>query len=293
MQPSFAKKLEDNVGFFCRTKPKEDLVEVVYPLLQSDRVVIVYDPYSEVYAEIASWPLIMFGFNVSVVDSHNALYYYAPYTSESTSYIYFTDDLEGSFGIQLESTLRIMGYNRVFLSYKEARGNEAFSFTYGRDGRSILYGVKNVSYAFTKAVYRKTKNLRLSRVLENLQVGESQLLEYLTKALEYAGDLQASIIASQGPLLTVAKIATLLNEKIRAMPITRLLSLTGGVGDVEIWGLDVDSELIARVRFEKGSPKRVIHFGFDPLSSALASPYAVAYAEDFQTNMENTAGRNE
>lgn len=282
LRESLAKRLEEKVRVFCDTRPREELAELVYPLLQTERVVIVYDPGSEIYAEAASWPLIVFGINVSLVDSHDALYYYAPYTAENTSYVYFTDNIEGQFGVELESALRIMGYGRAILSWGEGRGGEVFSFTFGKDSRAILQGIKNVSYAFTKAVYRKTKNARLSRVLENLQVDRATLLDYLTKTLEYAGDGRANIISSQGPLLTAAKAATLINPKISVLPIMRLLSFSGDMGSVELWGLDVDSELIARVRFEKGAPSRVIHFGFDPLSSALAAPYAVAYAEDLE-----------
>jgi len=126
--------------------------------------------------------------------------------------------------------------------------------------------------------------MRLARILENLRVEQNELFEYLMNSVSYTDVGQAAVIASQGPLLTIAKVAPLLNPKIQTVPIMRLLSGANIIQSVEIWGLDVDSELVARVRFEKGSPKSVVHFGFDPLSSVLASPYAVAYAEDFEIN---------
>jgi len=128
LRESLKKKIEENVRLFCGMTPKADLAEFVSPALQSDRIVIVYDPNSEIYAEVASWPLIMFGFNVTVVDAHDALYYYAPYASETTTYVYFTDDIEGQLGVQLESALRIMNYKRVFLSSKKQAATRSSLF---------------------------------------------------------------------------------------------------------------------------------------------------------------------
>jgi hypothetical protein len=280
LQQTTLKRLEDNVRFFCSIEPSEELAELIQPALRSERVVLTYDPYSEAYAELASWPLITFGVNVSIINSHDALYYYVPYTTEGTNYIYFTDNPEGQLGIQLESALRVMGYNRYVLSWYKTKNDEVFTFSSGSDGKSVLQGAKNVAYAFTKALYKVNSNNRLTRVLNNFLVDHSELLDYINKAISYTESCTAATIASQGPLLSIAKLVELLNPQINAIPIIQLLTNSKNK-DVEVWGLDVDSELIARVRFERGPLSRVIHFGLDPLSSVLVSAYAVTYAETF------------
>ncbi|MEM0271758.1 MAG: hypothetical protein QW514_04335 [Thermoprotei archaeon] len=286
------RRLEDNVRTFCSIRPSDDLAELIQPALNSEKLIFVYDPYSEAYAEIASWPLIMFGLNVSVVSSHEALYYYAPYTKEGTSYIYFTDNLEGQLGVQLESALRVMGYNRYILSWFDAKTDEVITFSSGSDGKSVLKGVKNLAYSFTKALYKINSNQRLARVLNNLLVDQTELFEYINRSTSYTESGVANTVASQGPLLSVAKIVALLNPQINVIPLTRLLT-NPSIENVEVWGLDVDSELIARIRFERGGLNHVVHFGLDPLSSTLVSVYAVTYAEIFGTKFQGNTFDNQ
>jgi hypothetical protein len=279
LEETAKKILEDNVGFFCKVAPNEDLVEYISPIIENEKIVIVYDPCSQAYAELASWPLITSGAHVSLIDSHDALYYCVPYTSENTAYIYFTDNPEGQLGVQLESALRVMNYNHVILTWSETKSYGVFMFSGGINGKAILRGAKNIAYSFTKAIYRKNRNNRFSRVLNNILVDQVDLYNYINRATQNIDIGRSNIIASNGPLLSVAKLAVLLNHRIVTEPITSLLLPKTMTDNVEVWGLDVDSELIARVRFEKGVLGRIIHFGLDPLSSVLISPYAVAHSE--------------
>jgi len=106
------------------------------------------------------------------------------------------------------------------------------------------------------------------------------LLEYLNKAISYGPPVNTRILAAEGPLFSATRVAATLNPKIESVQISTLFK-EKPTTPIEIWGLTTDSELIARLRFETNSFElyRVVHFGFDPLSSALASVYAAAYAK--------------
>jgi hypothetical protein len=278
-QEAISKALSQTVSSFCQFSPSEELTRIITEVIDSHRIILTYDPKSEIYAHFAFWPLIFSGYDVSVVGSHVAQYYYAPYSAVDAHYIYFTDNPESQTAVQLVSTLRVMGYNKLVLTTSETNSEDVIRLSIGQGDDLVLKAIKNVAVAFSKALYLKTSNQRLKRVIENLAVSESDLLGYLNKAISYTPPIDTNVLAAEGPLLSATKVAGILNPKIKSTQISALFGEKTSI-PIEIWGLTTDSELIARLRFETNSFElyRVVHFGFDPLSSALASVYAAAYA---------------
>ncbi|PSN89550.1 hypothetical protein B9P99_02305 [Candidatus Marsarchaeota G1 archaeon OSP_B] len=275
-------KILEYASLFTSITPKKELFQIIKEIINSQNLVLAYDPDSEIYAEVIAWPLITFGYSVTLTDFHTAQYYYAPYSSPSTHYIYFSSNPEHQFAVQLTSTLRVMGYNRLHLTSSSTKLEGVFSFAFGEEEQKILSGVKNLAIAFCNALFERTSNLRLKRVLNNLAIDKDSLTNYILNSVSSSKSL-VNTIAASGPLFSIAKIASHINPDIKVVPLTSLFKME--VNDpVEIWTLDFDAEIVARLKFEKSKPEllNVIHFGFDPLSSPLIAVYAVALAKVFR-----------
>ncbi|MCL5788602.1 MAG: hypothetical protein M1357_02210 [Candidatus Marsarchaeota archaeon] len=291
---AFKESLDAASEAFASAEVDPRLCDAVSEALSYDRVVVAFDEESRVYAEFASWPMMVAGVSVTLARAHVAQYFLAPFTRQDTFFIRFSSNPYSMQEAQLASTLRVMEYPSLTLSTKSAEeGDSSIVFTRGSGATSILRGVKNVSYAFTKAGRKVGASPRFDRVAENLLTPSRELSDYLADCSRETACRGYLTICAEGPLLTAARCAPLLNPSLRAASLSALVSKPPHT-PVEVWASDVDNELVARLRFQTPQEVQlgVVHFTFDPLSAPLATVYAAARAGSFPTNSETKANRS-
>jgi|GEM_PF-702475 hypothetical protein len=270
--------LEKNVKAFARSEVDSSLSSRLVDILDRKNLVLCYDPSSEVFAEFASWPLITLGYYVTVVNAHTAQYYLAPYTPPETGYIYFIDDPYRTLSAQLITTIKIMQYPSLLMSVNQTKESDILTFSKEGEDR-IMTGVKGVNVLFYNALYKKSSNQRIKRVLGTLLLDEKIIFDYLMNSLKTSQPVKTSKIAAQGPLLSAAKVANLIDASTQCMSTLSLFN-SELTSPIELWSSDVDAEVVARLRFEKknSSYLQVVHFGFDPLSAPILTPYSATLA---------------
>lgn len=270
--------LEENVKAFARSEVDSDSSSKLTGILEHKNLVLCYDPASEVFAEFASWPLITLGYHVTIANAHTAQYYLAPYTPPETGYVYFIDNPHSTLSAQLITTIKIMGYFSLLMSANRTEENDILTFSKGGDDR-LMAGIKSISILFYNALYKRSSNQRIKRALETLMLDENVIFDYLMRSIKMDQSVKTSKIAAQGPLFTAAKVANLIDSNIYCVPTLSLFN-SELASPVEVWSSDVDAEVIARLRFEKknSSYLQVIHFGLDPLSAPILTPYSAALA---------------
>ncbi len=280
LEDALEAALDEAATCFCQTAPSTKLVEALKCLDESHHVVLVYDLQSRAYAEAAQWALLAAGYSTSLLDSHTAQYYSVPYSSTHSFYIYFCDDPNSQTAVQLASALRIMEHRTLALSPCGDDNEDVIGIGLKSDILLPVRALKIFSYGFTDVIYAKSKNQRFARVLDNLAIEERQLKDYIARALSFSQPVAATLIGAQSALLTAARVTNIVNHEVTVDSIDSLF--TRRVGEpVEVWGFDIDSELIARARFNSVSNHvlRAVHFGIDPLSFSLISVYAYAFAK--------------